>query len=159
MNKGPRAQQDPERPLAAFKELPVGGRLLGQMVLVDLRNLPPVGQDTAENLGHRPLQSRYAAGGERPTPVCAQTLSCKTGGSQGAGGMICTAPSPTSRFVVTADPRASHAGQVGSTRCAASTNRGGSGRRALSRKAARNAGWLSGDTPASGRRRSGQAPR
>ena len=56
--QGPRAQQDPECPLAALKELPVGGRLLGQMVLVDLRDLPPVGQDTAENLGHRPLQSR-----------------------------------------------------------------------------------------------------
>ena len=40
--------------LAAFEELPVGSRLLGQMVLVGLRDLPPVRQNPAENLGHRP---------------------------------------------------------------------------------------------------------
>jgi len=84
-------------PVGVLRETAVRGCLLDHMVLVDLRRLCcRWAQHTAQDLSHRPLQSRPHMGGrDSGGRVAHRPCPGRTGGSQGAGAMICTDNSPT----------------------------------------------------------------
>jgi len=87
------------------------------------RDLLPMGQHTAQDLSHRPLQSRPHMGGRDSGGGLRTTVSCRTAearrGRHDLHGQFAT-PAP----VVSCEPRACNAGKLGSARCAASVNNG-----------------------------------